>query len=58
LNSRAQRNRGANVVIKGTLKDGVVRDLEFPGGEPDFVSKDGGSKVSAGYIREVFRAVF
>jgi hypothetical protein len=57
---RASRNRGANVVIRGTLKDGeiAVRDMEFPGGEADLVSKDGGSKVREGFIQDVFPAAF
>jgi hypothetical protein len=42
---RAAKNRGANVVIRGALKDGVVtvRDMEFPGGETVVVSRDGGN---------------
>jgi hypothetical protein len=60
LSRRASRNRGANVVIRGTLKDGVitVRDMEFPSGEWVLVSKDGGSKVPRGYIQHVLPAMF
>jgi hypothetical protein len=57
---RASRNRGANVVIRGTLKDGVitVRDMRFPGGETVLVSREVGSKTCQGGIQDVLPAVF
>jgi hypothetical protein len=59
LYRRAGMNRGATVVIEGTLKDGViqVRDMVFPAGEHVLVAEEGGSKVIEGRILEVFPAV-